>query len=356
MNWFKRELLGVDLGTRTLKGVKLSQEKDGKVVLSGHFFQDLLNTSENYPNQVNSSEALKAALEIQKLKSAYAAAAIPDSEIQTYTLELPKMSEKELKKAVPVEVAEASNLSMEDHACDFVLSPVQPENNEVVAVRAFCVKKERVLESMKSLTTAGLKPSAIESELMAATAMLEFNGYLNPGEVSMVIDLGEGHVTSGLISDGALMLTRDHAVALGKINAALMNRFGFTYDEAEHLKAGYDFSQEPSNTDESRLLDEEFTTIFKTIKAAIDFYRECPESYGKVDRIFLIGGGSQIKGIAKLHELIFKIPTLVANPFRNIDIFSRTEEQDHDELVRITPFMATAVGLALGSITKVGAA
>jgi Tfp pilus assembly PilM family ATPase len=209
---------------------------------------------------------------------------------------------------------------------------------------------------MKGLTNAGLKPSAIESELMAATAMLEFNGYLNPGEVSMVIDLGEGHVSSGLISDGALMLTRDHGASLGKINESLMNRFGFTYDEAETLKAGYDFSQDPGETDENRVMDEEFTAVFKSIKAAIDFYRECPESYGRVDRIFLIGGGSQIRGIAKLHELVFKVPTLVANPFRNIDIFTRTDEQDHDEIVRITPYMATAVGLALGAISKVGVA
>jgi type IV pilus assembly protein PilM len=356
MSWFKKELLGVDLGTRTLKGVKLTQEKDGRVVLSGHFFQDLLSTSENYPERVNPLEALRAALEVQKLKSSYAAAAIPDSEVLTFNLELPKMSEKELKKAVPVEVAEASNLPMEEHSCDFAFSPVQPDNNEVIAVRAYCVKKDRVLECMKSLTNAGLKPSAIESELMAATAMLEFNGYLNPSEVSMVIDLGEGHVTSGLISDGALALTRDHGVSLGKINASLMGRLGFSYEEAESLKSGYDFSQEPSNTAETQILDEEFTAVFKTIKAAIDFYRECPESYGRLDRIFLIGGGTQIKGIAKLHELIFKVPTLIANPFRNIDIFTKTEEQDHDEIVRITPFMATAVGLALGAVTKAGAA
>jgi|GEM_PF-2976955 len=356
MKWFKKELLGVDLGTRTLKGVKLKQQKDGRVVLSGHFFQDLSSTSEDFPARVNREEALKAAVEIQKLKSSHVAAAIPDSEVLTFSLELPKMNERELEKVVPVEVGEVSNLPMEEHSCDFVLSPVQPENHEVVAVKAYCVKKQKVLDCMKQLKDAGLKPEVIESELMAVTAMLEFNGYLNPGEVVMVIDLGEGHVSSGLIADGALMLTKNHAFSMGRINASLRERFGIGYDEAQTLISGFDFSKEPAESEQAQWLDEEFTSLFKTIKSAIDFYRDCSESCGRIDRILLAGGGSQIAGIARIHELVFKIPTLVVNPFRNIDVFSQTDERDHDEIARITPFMAMAVGLALGSLPKAGAA
>ncbi|NDG84582.1 MAG: hypothetical protein EBX52_06025 [Proteobacteria bacterium] len=356
MKWFKKELLGVDLGTRTLKGVKLKQEKDGRVVLSGHFFQDLSGTSENFPERVNRDEALKAAIEVQKLKASYAATAIPDSDVLTFNLELPKMSERELGKVVPVEVGEVSNLPMEEHACDFVLSPVQPENHEVVSVKAYCVKKQRVLDCMKQLKDAGLKPDVVESELMAVTAMLDFNGYLNPGEVLMVVDLGEGHVSSGLIADGALMLTKNHQVSMGNINASLRDRFGLSYEEAAKWIEGFDFSKEPGETPESQWLDEEFTSVFKTIKSAIDFYRECPESYGRIDRILLVGGGSQIAGVARIHELVFKIPALVVNPFRNIDVFSLTDDRDHDEIARITPFMSMAVGLALGALPKAGAA
>jgi type IV pilus assembly protein PilM len=356
MSWFKKELLGVDLGTRTIKGVKLRQEKDGRISLVAHFFQDLAAVSEKFPEKVNSEEALKAALEVQKLGALRTAAAIPDAEIQTFQLELPKMSEKELQKTIPIEVSESANLQPEEHVFDFMLSPVQPANPEVVAVKAYCVKKDRVLRCMKELKNAGLRPDVVESELMAVTAMLDFNGYLNPSEVSVVVDLGESHVSSGLIADGSLMLTRSHDVSIGRLNDAIRNHLGRPYDEAEEYKLAYDFSTEPGESPENRILDEEFTAIFQTIKTALDFYRECPESYGRIDRIFLTGGGSQIKGIARIHELVFKIPTLVVNPFRNIDIFSKTDARDHDEIVRITPHMATAVGLALGAFPKAGAA
>jgi len=356
MNWFKKEILGVDLGARTLKGVRLKQDKAGRVHLVKHFFQDLAQTSEDFPARVNRDEALKAAIEIQRLGSSTAAGAIKDSEIMALSLELPRMSDQELRKAVPVEVAEMAGINIEDHSCDFMVGKSPEDNPEVMSIKAYCVKKEVVLGQMKQMKDAGLKAGSIESELMAITAMLDFNHYLDPKEVVMVIDLGESHVSSGLITEGMLSMTRNHEVSFGSINEALHAQLGIDYATAESAKLSYDFLTTPEDTPVNRTMDEVFTSIFKTIKEAIDFYRECPESQGRIDRILLVGGGSQIKGIDKIHQIFFRIPTTLVNPFRNIDIFSNLDESEHDEITRIGPYMAAAVGLALQSVTLKGAA
>ena len=356
MSWFKKDILGVDLGTRTLKGVKLKQDKSGRVTLARHFFQDLALTSENFPNRSNREEALKAAIEVQRLSSSVAAGAIRDTDVISLSLELPRMSDKELQKAVPLEIAEMSGISVDDHSVDFLVTKGPENNPEVIAVKAYCVKKDRVLEQMKSMKDAGLKPGSIESEMMAITAMLDFNHYLDPKEVVMVIDLGEGHVTSALIADGSLAYTRSHEVSFGKINEVLGQSLGLSYADAENAKLGYDFLSAPEETPVNRAMDEVFTEIFKTIKDAIDFYRECAESHGRIDRLLLVGGGCQIKGIAKIHQIFFRIPTTIVNPFRNIDVFSGVDDSEHEEIVKIGPHMATAVGLALQTIVLKGAA
>jgi len=350
MSWFKKDILGVDLGTRTLKGVKLKQDKKGRVSLSRHFFQDLAQISEDFPVRSNRDEALKAAIEIQRLGSSYAAGAIKDAEVMALSLELPKMSDKELQKAIPLEVAEVAGISIDDHSCDYLVAHGPMDNLEVMAVKAYCVKKEVVLNQMRHLKDAGLKPNSIESEMMAITAMLEFNHYLDPKEVVMVLDLGEGHVTSGLIADGALAFTRNHETSFGKINQVLSNQIGLSYSAGETAKQGYDFLSAPEETPVNRVMDEVFTEIFKGIKDAIDFYRECSESRGRIDRILLVGGGSQIKGIDKIHQIFFRIPTTLVNPFRNIDVFSSIDVSEHEEISKLGPYMATAVGLALQSI------
>ena len=356
MSWFKKQILGVDLGTRTIKGVKLKKGKDGRVSLAGHFFQDLATTSEEFPVRNNREEAFRAAIEVQKLSSSYAATTIRDAEVMSFHLDLPKMSENEMTEAVSVEISEQAHISMADHTCDYLVTEASEDNPDVTQVKAYCVKKDVVLEQMKQLKDAGLKPTSIESEMMAITAMLEFNSYLTPKEVVMVLDLGEGHVTSGLIVDGNLALTRNHEVSFGSINRALQDQLRLSYDDAEKAKVGYDFLSVPEENAINRVMDDAFTQIFKSVKAAIDFYKDCSESGGRVDRIFLVGGGSQIKGMDKIHEIFFKIPTTLVNPFRNIDIFTGSDEDSQDDIVQLAPYMGTAVGLALNSISNEGAA
>jgi len=147
MSFFKKPILGVDLGTRTIKGVQLKKGKNGKVELVNHFFQDLALTSDNFPVQCDRDNAFKAALEIHSLVSSNAATTIRDSEVMSFNLELPKMSEKELIQVVPQEVAEQGQLNMDEHSVDFVVSPA--------GVKVHCVKKSVVLAQMKILEKSG---------------------------------------------------------------------------------------------------------------------------------------------------------------------------------------------------------
>jgi type IV pilus assembly protein PilM len=356
MNFFRKKILGVDIGARTVKGVRLRQERDGRIELDGHFFQDLSVTSDDFPVRTNRDEALKAAIEVQRLSSSIASTALRDTEIMTFNLEFPKMKEKELEKIILQEAAEVGGFAAEEHSCDFIVNPKATDNPEVMAVRAYAVKRDLVFDQMKVLKSAGLKAHAIESEMMAITAMLQFNGYIDPKEVAVVIDLGESHVGSGLIVDGSLSVTRSHETSFGAVNKALQEQMSITYEQAENLKAEYDFLAGADDSNAGHILDEMLTAIVRSNKDAIDYYREIPESYGRVDRILLVGGASQMKGLDKVHQMLFKIPTVVVNPFRNIDVFTSLDESEQEEITRIGPYMATAVGLALATIPKAGGA
>ena len=351
MNFFKKDILGVDLGTRTLKGVKLKQDKVGRVQLVNLFFHDLALTAQHFP-ECDRAEAFKAAVETQGLSHSQTATAVKDSEVMSFTLSLPTMSEKELAQVVPQEIAEQAHISIDDHSCDYFATP-DPKNSDVTTVKAFCVKKELVLEQMNSLKAAGLKPKTVESEMMAITAMLDFNGYINPKEVSVVFDLGETHMVSGLISEGVLCLTKSDNTSFGVVNRVLQNSFNMSYDEAEKVKLEFDFLLGPSAPSPvMEAVEASFAEVFSAMKQALDFYKECPESFARIDKVFLVGGGSQVKSVAQIVEQFFKVPAQLVNPFRNIDIFSGFDEQSSHDFAQLAPFMGTAVGLALSTIPE----
>ncbi len=205
---------------------------------------------------------------------------------------------------------------------------------------------------MKNLQAAGLKPKSVESEMMAVTSMLDFNGYLDSKEVSVVFDFGESHLVSALISERALSLTKTDDQSFGSVNRVLQSQFNLSYDEAEKIKLEFDFmiGPEAPASEMMEAVETAFAEVFKSVKQALEFYKECPESSARIDRVFILGGGSKIKSVAQVIETFFKVPTQVVNPFRNIDIFSGFDEQESTDLANLAPFMGTAVGLALSSV------
>ena len=351
--FFKKQILGIDIGERTIKGVKLKKDRGGRVKLVSHFFQDLSEISKNFPDQVNVSEALKATLETHRLDASHAATAVRDHHVMSFLLDLPNMSDKELAQVIPQEIAEQTKIDIENHTFDYALSPTLSKLDGMTAIKAYCIKRDVVLEKIENLKLVGLKASSVESEMMAITAMLKFNDYINPEEVTVVLDLGESHLTAGLITDGALSIVRTQEIAFGSLNRSLQDFCNVSYHAAEKIKLTYDFLApvEAGNT-VSEVLSENYFSIFQAVKETLDFYRESARSDGRIDRILLVGGGSQLTCVGKTLETIFRIPNAVVNPFRNIDIFNAKDADAHESITRLAPYMSLAVGLALTAVSE----
>ena len=203
-------------------------------------------------------------------------------------------------------------------------------------------------EQIELLKKAGLKPRSIESEMMALTRMLRHNEYLYPEQVSVVIDLGESAISSGLIIDHELVLTRSKNISFSNVNQAIREQMGCNYEEAQMMIKAFDFldNNEPK-MGVDQVLERSFALFFDAIKEQIEYYLECPESFGKIDQLLLVGGGTLLKNIESVHENYFKIPAKVVNPFRNIEVMNDRNPEWNEEMIRICPFMGVAVGLAL---------
>ena len=82
------------------------------------------------------------------------------------------------------------------------------------------------------------------------------------------------------------------------------------------------------------------------VKRALDFYySNYPEE--TVNKLILSGGGSKVKGLAKLFSEETGIKTTVFNPFEVTE--SDPSKIDNDYLMNIAPEMALSTGLATRS-------
>lgn len=357
---FRGKPIGVDLGTRTIKGIQLKR-KNSYVYVEKFFFHDLSKTSDRFPDESNVAETLKANVELTELKKSWVACSLRDEDVLSMNFNLPAMKKNEMDQAVAHEISEHLNLSPDKLSFDYSVvtqtgtsaadeSPIGPSE---VEIKAYCVNREIVQSRLKILKEAQLKPASMESDMLAIRAMLEFNGYLDPKKSFAVFDLGESHTTSALIAKNELVFTKSSRTACGSVNKALREKLGMSYLQGEDTKIHYDFNvgAEPSAMD-AKVIDETYLDLFREIKDAMDFFSEKAGEGQRVDQLLLVGGGSQIKNIERVFEMFFRIPAVVVNPFRNIEIYksgAKAQENEQD-IGTLGPYMATAVGLALTGI------
>lgn len=349
MNFLTKTTLGVDVGSRSIKAVKL-RKKGSRILLDRYFFHDLAKTSSSFPDGVDTLEVLRAGVELNNFANASTSAGVKDIDVINFEFHLHKMKEKEMSLAVGSEISESLNQPIDHLTFDYRYQDDQKQ--EQVTIQAYCVRREKVMATIDLLKSARLEPKAIEPNMLAIAEMLAFNGYTDTESRVVIIDLGESVLSVALLVGQNVQFTKAWSVSCGSINETLKQKLGWTYEASEKYKLQYDLKTEGKTSGlEDLLVEEVYTQIFREIKESIEYFQLQLKGNGEIRKIYLVGGGSQIREIDKLHEMLFKIPTVVVNPLRNIDIYKDSESSSEENIGNLGPYMSVAVGLALRGIT-----
>ncbi|MBI3534775.1 MAG: pilus assembly protein PilM [Deltaproteobacteria bacterium] len=341
-------LLGLDIGTRTIKAVKL-KKRSRQYYLDNYFLYDLLNSNKDYPATSNTESVLKNAIKTNGLKGQKVSCSVSENDVLNFELTLPRMPTKETDIAVMHEVSTQMDVPQTEISFDyFIRKNIGTSVKDQISIKAYCMRKHEIATRTKLLSDVNLKPDSIEPMMLATTAMLDFNGYLAAGKSWIVFDMGESLITSGLVINRELILTRSELTSCGAVNRALNEHLKCGYEKAEQLKLQYDFASGGNAQNQAdTIMDEMYTKITGKLREMIEVYRDFTTSSGDIGGILLSGGGSRIKNIDQVLQLFFKTPVIVVNPFRHIDV-SRTHQQSSpSEFDKIASYMSTAVGLAL---------
>jgi type IV pilus assembly protein PilM len=337
--------VGLDLGNRTLKALKL-KKKGEKVFLEKHFFYDLAESNPKFPSVSNLEETLKGLVEVAGLKNQPVASCVDDSEISTFELSLPDMPASDLAEAVASEVEPRINFPLEDASIDhLIVSRSKVDGEDMLTVKVYCARKNEIKSFINILQAAQLQPQSIDVAMLANIEMLSFNDYLESDKFAMVLDMGETKTNAALVRGQKLIVTNTIPVALGSINRRLQEAMGVSYLDAEKLKLHASMRTADEESQANNIVDIVYLELFQQLQRSMEFFR-VSTSGQPISRILLIGGGSQYQAVRATIEATCGAETVSANPFRNIEIFAKGQAQS-DKFGKIAAHMGTAVGLAL---------
>lgn len=350
MKWPSKPRIGLDIGNRTLKALKLKKSGD-KIYLERYFFYDLAEGNAKFPQVAAIEETLKALVDVAGFKKHLVSGSIDDADVSTFDLQLPKMPDSDLNEAVANEIESRINYPIEEASVDhIVLKETERDGEITLDLRAYCARMSDIKAILGVLDDASLSLDTLDVTMLANIGMLNFNGYLTDDVFNVVLDIGETKISAALVHGKKPVTTNVVPISLGAINRALQDQLKMSYLDAEKLKNSTAQKQEGAAAEASAMalnvVDGVYLEIFQQLQRSMDFFRSMAKGQ-PIDKILAIGGGAQYGSVLSTIEATCGAPTIAANPFRNIEIFDKKGKSNNEKIGTLAPHMATAVGLAL---------
>lgn len=277
---------------------------------------------------------IKEAIKKGKIKTKYVVTSLPENKIFLEMIQMPKLSEEELKSAIVFEAENYIPLPLEEIILDFqIVGPVYEDSQKLNVLLVACPKK--IANSyLTTLKLAGLFPLAFESEAFAITrALIKKEKEESP---VLLIDFGATKSTF-IISSGKIpKCSFTSPLSAHTLTEVISKNLNISLEEAEKLKVNYGLEEKIKmeiRNHETILIHERGKIFEALIPALVDFiqqvkkylyYWETHPIYHnssmerKVSKIILCGGGANLKGLSDFLSLELKLPVELGNPWINI--------------------------------------
>lgn len=344
--FFRSKLpLGLDIGNHALKGILLKRDKQ-RVLLKQFIYDDSAAFENSTPQELQ--ERLAALIEINQLQKHVTCSAVSDAEVLNYTFMIPKIPAQEIPIVVRNEIEQRLHFPIEEATFDFTTQDVSGDGSSQIQVTAYCARKDFIQTHMALLKQSKLHPLSIEGQLMANVAALEFNGYLQKSDNSyVVIDFGQSHTTMGLVTHGLLGLSNRLDLGSKDLLQRISQTLKVSMEEAEEKNDAHTLILKTfgKNTRAfEKCIDGFYQDLGTQIQSSLSMFSE--QAVGTtVEKVFLVGGGSQKKGLLEYLQLLTQLKVEIPNPLRNIDIYN--DDKVDGRVGQYGAHFNVAVGLAV---------
>ena len=370
----KPEAFGLDISDLSLKIVKLKKQRGGLGLAS--FGEQKLSPgivkNGEIKDEKKLAEAIKKAMSKikgEKIATDYVIASLPEEKSFLQVIQMPRLSEEDLKSAVIYEAENYIPLPIEDVYLDSqVIHPVGDEakassspfaDARVFDVLIVALPKKRVDPYVNCLKKAGLKPLALEVESLSIARAL----VLDQATTSPVVLIDFGSTRTGFIvfSGHSLRFTYSIPVSSQKFTEAISRGLEVDSKTAEKMKLKYGLAEreQKEGAQVFEALIPPMIDLVEQIKKGIDYYQShsshehLPPDGKGIEKILICGGEAKLRGLTSFLSDQLKIKTEIGNPW--VNILPPTGQPEEELLIyeeEKSLGYVTTLGLALRGIKK----
>lgn len=326
--------LGIDIGTSSIKVVQLKRE-------AKQFFLEtygIVNVAyppaaiKDFDVLAETASILKRLLKESKVTAKKVVASLPNNIVFVSVIEMPVMSEKELKSAVEWEAQRYVPLPLSEVTLSWSLLDQGP-SQEKLKVLLTAVPTSVIENYLKTFKLAGLMPLALEIEALALIRSL-----VGPRKESfLIIDIGARSTSLNLVDNGFLRVSRNLAVGGETITAGIAKSLHVSTARAEQFK--HDLGAASGG----QAIPQAVRPVLDTIKTeTAQLVRMYHSGGGRLQELIFAGSGSRLPGLLNYFADL-GIKTEAGDPLKFIVYNAKIQSN----LSQVASSLAVALGLAM---------
>ena len=339
--------IGLDIGSSAVRAVQVSRPGSGPATLD-RLGQVLLPPGAVRDGEIADPEAvvevLKTLWKRYGFKGRKVAMGVANQQVVVREVDLPYLPEAELRKSLDFQVQDYIPIPVEQAVLDFhVLAEHEVDGNRLSKILLVAAARGMVDSVVDAARRAKLQPVLLDLDAFAMLRSLSRpDAILAGGEGELLIDAGAAVTNLVVHEAGIPRFVRILLMGGNAITDSLQAALGISHEQAEGMKA----ADLTPGSDEASLVHERAGRFVDEIRGSLDYYRAQPNAI-QVGRAVVSGGASQLPGLRDRLADALGIPVDRGHPMQELKIGK--VGVDPDQLAEAEPYLAVAIGLALGA-------
>jgi type IV pilus assembly protein PilM len=346
---FSKSLIGLDIGTSSIKAVGLKPSGKGYALV--HFGIEPLPPQTIVDGAIMNTagvvDTIRKLITTQKISTKNVAVGISGHSVIIKKINMPQMTRQELDESIQWEAEQYIPFDIKEVNLDTQILRAESAIRGQMDVMLVAAKKEMVNEYAAVVQEAGLLPSVIDVDAFALQNQYEANYQISQGETVALLNIGASVINVNILSDGITSFTRDITMGGNLLTEEVQRQLNVSYEEAEALKIGSAYGEDEDAVvpqEVERVLTQVSAQMAAEVQRSIDFYAATTAD-NPIGKVMLSGGASKSPALQRALSAQLNMPIELSNPFRNIQIDERKFSRDF--LTDVAPMAAISVGLAL---------
>ena len=338
-NFTKTEILGLDIGSSSVKAVRLRKDESGYSVTAAGITE--VAASEEDDNHLNTVNAIRECFELVGSRTIFAVCGLSGPEVAVRDFEFPSLSTSEIDGAVLFEASQVCPFNAAESVVDYHLISNGDDKTRGILVAAM---NTLVTDKVNLAKEAALKCVLMDVEGLALLNCFTGLGGNSDKSTIAILNVGNSRTTLAIMGDNSRPFVRDMTFAGNDIIKQIAADKSMSKEDVKSILSG---KSKTTQTELNDSLEKACKQLIVDVSNTLRYYATQEQST-PVEKIFVCGGFALANGFVELLNSRFGIEAVLWNPFEKISC--DTDPQFGDICSKKGPALAVATGLAMRSV------